>query len=411
MTPRQPLEKNGARLTRPIFILSCERSGSTLLRYIVDTHPDIACPPEPSLGELCFALYHTTFLLSQAAASDEIERSIVAVERARQVIGDLMADYAAAKGKKLWCDKSPGNLQHLEMLDMVFPDAKYICLHRNCMDVVHSCLEVSQIGFMAGLVPYVRKSPENLVAAMVESWTDRTRQLLAFERAHRGKCLRITYEEIVLDTVTALKGMFAFLGVPFDPRLTDSVFTVRHDIGPGDDRIRFSKEISKRSLGKGSRVARTLIPADLLDQMNGLLSELSYPTVGPNWNSVPSPYLPPPAAADDTAATTTIDEIFKSHWPALLKNQRSTLGEIRGVCRFAVSGEGGGDWIVNLTERSVRRDGGEVKPDCVVALSATDFIDLVGGRLNAISAFDRGQVVVTGNVALVKRIGELLFGT
>jgi hypothetical protein len=35
----------------PIFILSCYRTGSTLMRYIFDTHPDVYSPPEVCLGD------------------------------------------------------------------------------------------------------------------------------------------------------------------------------------------------------------------------------------------------------------------------------------------------------------------------------------------------------------------------
>ena len=396
----------------PIFILSCERSGSTLLRYIVDTHPDITCPPETSLGDLCFALYTTTYSLGcELAPSEEIQRRSQAIEKVRQTISSLMAEYTTSKGKRLWCDKSPGNLQNVEMLNTVFPDAKYICLHRNCMDVVHSCLEVSRLGFMSGLVPYVRKNPENLVAAGVDSWTDRTRKLLAFERANQRKCFRITYEAIVLDTVPTLEAMFAFLGLRFDTRLVGSVFQVRHDIGPGDDRIRFSSQISKHSLGKGSKVARTLIPPDLLEQMNAVLSELNYPTVGPDWNSAPSPFLPPETATEESEVVPTVEEIFSRHLPALLKSKKERAAELGGVCKFAVSGEGGGNWIVNLAEQSIKKDRGEVKPDCVVAVTASDFVNMVSGRMNAMAAFDRGDIRVTGDGLLVTKLGRLLFGT
>ena len=40
----------------PIFIASHARTGSTLLRYIIDTHPALCCPPELALGQLCSAL-------------------------------------------------------------------------------------------------------------------------------------------------------------------------------------------------------------------------------------------------------------------------------------------------------------------------------------------------------------------
>ena len=393
-----------------MFILSCERSGSTLLRYIVDTHPDIASPGELNLGRLCAALYYSTYYsVAQVVASGEIERSSRAIEKVRQVVSALMAEYTAAKGKRFWCDKSPANLQKLKMIDTVFPDAKYICLYRNCMDVVHSCLEwINNDEFMDGFAPYVRKHSENHTAAFVDNWTDKTRQLLAFERANREKCFRITYEAIVLDTVSTLKAMFEFLGLPFDPRLPDSVFLVHHDLGGGDPRIRFSKKINKHSLGKGSKVSRTNIPADLLEQMNAVLSELGYPTVGPDWDTAPSPYLPPETVTDQSEVGTTVEEIVARHLPALLKSKRE---KINALCKIAVNGEGGGNWIINLAQQSIQNDDGKVKPDCIVAVSARDFIDIMSGRLNPMAAVDVGKLHLTGDPVLAGRIGMLLFGT
>jgi hypothetical protein len=37
----------------PVFVLCMGRSGSTLLRFVLDAHPDLACPPETSLPALC----------------------------------------------------------------------------------------------------------------------------------------------------------------------------------------------------------------------------------------------------------------------------------------------------------------------------------------------------------------------
>jgi protein-tyrosine sulfotransferase len=403
---------NGKGSTRPIFVLSCERAGSTLLRYIVDTHPDVASPAELNLGELCDALYHSVYYsLAQVVASDEPERASRAAEKVRQIVSALMDEYTTAKGKSVWCEKTPRNLQSLRTLDTVFPDARYICLHRNCMDVVHSSLEVNWPSFMDQLAPYIRRNHENLTAAVVDSWIDKTGKLLAFERENQGKCFRMTYESLVIEPVASLDAMFDFLGLRFDPRLLDSVFLSWHDAGPGDDRIHFTKAISKRSLGKGSLVSRAKIPSDLLGQMNALLSELDYPPVGPDWDQAPSPYRTAEPVTDQSEAVATIEEIFGRRLPELLKSQREKAAEISAVCKIAVNGEGGGSWILNLAEPSIRKDRGEVEPDCVVTILAGDLIDIMSGRLNPMTAVDRGNLRIAGDMDLVTKIGFLLFGS
>jgi hypothetical protein len=37
----------------PLFVLCMARSGSTLLRFLLDAHPDLACPPETNLWMVC----------------------------------------------------------------------------------------------------------------------------------------------------------------------------------------------------------------------------------------------------------------------------------------------------------------------------------------------------------------------
>ena len=160
----------------PVFVLSCERSGSTLLRYIMDTHPQVCSPAHLHLGQLCRSLYTTAFysIGQTAEVADEAARERLVAAEVRRVVDELMGRYARAKGKQVWCEKTTDNLQYLRFLGEVFPDARFICLYRNCMDVAHSSIECSRLGFMPELAPYVQKSPGNIVAAMVESWVEKT---------------------------------------------------------------------------------------------------------------------------------------------------------------------------------------------------------------------------------------------
>ena len=125
--------------TSPIFLLSCERSGSTLLRYILDTHPAICSPGEILLGATLDALYRTlsrtTALVLGDCHDPEACKEHTRTEL-RRVTHDLLGRYCAARGKAMWCDKSPGNLDYLDLIDWVFPEAHYICLYRNGLDVL-----------------------------------------------------------------------------------------------------------------------------------------------------------------------------------------------------------------------------------------------------------------------------------
>lgn len=400
------------RAAPPAFILSCERSGSTLLRYIVDTHPEICCPGQLYLGQLCRDL-HTTirYSLGQtfAAASEEERAKLIAAET-RRVVDELMDRYAAAKGKPRWCDKTTLNLQYLKILDAVFPDAKHLCLYRNCMDVVYSSIECSRLGFMPEFAPYVQKNPENIVAAMVENWVDKTRKLLAFEREHPARSFRVKYEELVLNPPQTLRPMFAFLDLEWNDDLLGAVFTTQHDAGSGDRKILFSKKIEQDSVGRGATLPREDIPPDLLDEMNRLLVELEYPTDAEDEGWARSIYQPP-ATQTGEVVVATVGEIFERHFPGLLTQQREDMTAPVGVCKFVVTGEGGGVWTLQLAAGDWRIvAAADRDADCTVEASADVMLDLVNGKLNAVAAFDQGRLYVTGNFALANNVGQLLFG-
>src|ERR1044071_4567302 len=133
---------------RASFIISTARSGSTLLRYILDSHPAISCPSELYLGQLCRDLYFTVgYIKGQDAGLDSTKKELIVPDEIRRIIFELMDSYARARNAQIWCEKTPTNVNHLRVLARVFPEAKYICLYRNCMDVVYSLIEANMYGW------------------------------------------------------------------------------------------------------------------------------------------------------------------------------------------------------------------------------------------------------------------------
>jgi protein-tyrosine sulfotransferase len=396
----------------PIFILSCERAGSTLLRYIFDTHPRVCSPAQLYLGELCRSLYRSIYysLGQTVSVESEAERDSLVMGETRRIITEFMGRYASAKGKEVWCEKTTDNLKHVGLLDEVFPDAKFVCLYRNCMDVTHSNLEGSRFGFMPELTSYIQQNPENTVAAMVNSWIEKTNRLLQFERTHPSKCFRIKYESIVLEPSQTLQSLFLALGLEWSESLLNSVFSTPHDEGAGDPKILFTKSIKTASLGLGSRISRAKIPPERLTKMNELLIQLEYPIVGPDWDSSPSPYLAAAAVATDPKdEVLTIEEVFGSFVPALINSSGSRAREIDGQCKFLI-GEDREPRVIDLREPTGLARDPSGKVDCTVMVSAADLLDLVNGRQNAADAVEQGKIHVVGDYELANRIGRFLFG-
>lgn len=261
----------------PTFIACAARSGSTLLRFLVDAHPDMACPPETDVALVARrTLLSATALYGPGAASDP-----AVLDLARRTVEELLAPFVAAAGAARWCDKSLTNADHLGTLAAVWPDAHFVLLHRHCMDVVASAVEASPWGLTGyGLEAYAATNPSNSVAALSRYWVDRTTQLLDFESRHPDRCLRLTYEDLVADPETAMARVWALLEVDPLPDAATAAFRAPHvGTGSGDFKIWYTDRIEPGSVGRGRRVPAHLVPAPMLDIVNRLLAQLGYEPV------------------------------------------------------------------------------------------------------------------------------------
>ncbi|MCG5443905.1 sulfotransferase [Micromonospora sp. NIE79] len=271
----------------PIFILCFARSGSTLLRVLLNAHPEIASPPETSVARVCETAERAWRQVTMGGAPGPLTPE--ALSEIRSAADRPMRAYARAHGKRVWCDKSLDNVWLAPLLSEVFPDGRFICLFRHCLDFVMSGLDASRWGFAAyGFEKYVQKSPGNTVHALVRYWCDHTEALLRYQQSNPTGAARIRYEDLARDTDGELRRVTGFLGVEDRPDLPRAAFSTHHDLGAGDHKLPFTDRVSDSSVGTGRRVPIHLIPSDLMDRMNDCLRQLDYPEVGPDWNALPS---------------------------------------------------------------------------------------------------------------------------
>lgn len=275
-----------------IFILSTERSGSTLLRFLLDSHPQVAAPGELGLGDFCHR--HIVVLARTvgqcgpgtpapvttdqwlAGECPPGEAAALVLEQTRALVGGIMTDYARAQGKERWCNKTPSDLPYAELFRLLWPEARFLCLHRQALDVAASCLEIGRYGYMRELAPYVMGSPTNTVAAMLRSWADKTEKILEFEHRWPDRCHRLRYEDLVRRPAETLAGMLKFLDLEPCPDLHHSALLQPHHPGGGDPKIWTTHHIQTDRIGAGAQLPTTLIPSVLARQIRGLLEQLGY---------------------------------------------------------------------------------------------------------------------------------------
>jgi hypothetical protein len=274
----------------PVFVLCEGRSGSTLLRFLLDAHPDLACPPETNVPALCAQLATVWSLIEGAplAANRGDEPPVIpeaAIKGIRHTLDLMVGSYLARRGKKRYCDKSLGTARYAELLLRVYPEAKFICLYRHPMDMIASGLEACPWGLSGyGFDPYIASTPGNAVLALARCWADNAAEILAAEEQFPGSCRRVRYEDLVTDPDGTANAVFGFLGVPPVPGISGRCFSdERERFGPADYKIWHTSQITADSVGRGWSIPAGLILPQVLEQVNALADKLGYLRVDEKW--------------------------------------------------------------------------------------------------------------------------------
>lgn len=258
----------------PIFVIGVPRSGTTLLRVLLDSHPHIASGPETPW----FCAHHPTTLgaLVEYLVSDKhgycqnFGGSREEVFRAARLMADtLFGNYARRKGKRRWAEKTPNNLLFLPFLTEMYPDARYLHIRRDPLDV----------GLSTSVIPAHRKGVTPFNESQLNLYfgqsVDNTlfnavlRTVLWQRKVVTGLAgiehLTVDYEELVRTPEAALRRILEFTGEAWTPEVMNFM-AARHEF-PGwewgsADVVHYSQAANGITTDRSGRAARELPPVD-----------------------------------------------------------------------------------------------------------------------------------------------------
>ena len=309
----------------------------------------------------------------------------------RRFLSGHLESRTRSLGKRLWCEKSPNNLQYLSLINGLFPQARHLCLYRHCLDFVQSATTLAER--IADFIPYFYKHKGHQTSALIDYWTEQNRALREFERAHAGRCFSLRYEDLVLDTPRVVGSLFSFLRLDWDERLLDQVFSAKHDKGVEDENIRFTSRILAHRVGSGRTLSLEGVSEELLDGMREMLQELGYPA------EYDSPAEPQAPAAGSGSEAPILSWLFESHFREQLRNRPA--GSSNGSSyRFDITGGACASWLVDLRESEPKISAGGGEAACVIEMSAGDLIAIAEGKLNPMVAFQEGRLRIMGRAEL-----------
>ncbi len=217
---RRRVAEEMRRLPAP-FVVGATRSGTTLLRLMLDSHPELAIPLEthfvPDLidaaGDLtrgASAERLADVMISHRRWGDfrldagELRERLQRLERPDpgNAARAFYALYAEHQGKPRWGDKTPGYGKHMQKIEEALPEARFVHLIRDGRDVALSILNQSF-------------GPSSVEKA-AEKWKYRI-EMGRNEARGLSHYLEVRYEDLVLDTERTLRGICEFCELPWDP--------------------------------------------------------------------------------------------------------------------------------------------------------------------------------------------------
>jgi hypothetical protein len=206
------------------FVVGLTRSGTTLLRMMLDAHPALAVPPEthfvPELIKAAKADGADAETMLAAITSNRtwgdfgIEESTMRTALEEVSRGDAAAAvraffeiYAREQGKPRWGDKTPAYMLSITRIGRALPEARFIHLIRDGRDVA-----LSQTARAINEQP---PAPEQ--AARWVKRIDKSREQAG--KLDRERYLEARYEDLVRDPEPVLRRICELIALDYDPRM------------------------------------------------------------------------------------------------------------------------------------------------------------------------------------------------
>lgn len=208
------------------FVVGVGRSGTTLLRLMLDAHPEMAIPPEthfvPALLEAferprvnperaleAIVSYPRSGWPDSGVEADELLRRFNELRRfnSPDAVRSFYAAYAARHGKQRYGDKTPRYVTRLNRIGRALPEAQFIHVIRDGRDVALS---------MNRRLVELRGSEPVPFRRLGRRWRRRILNARANELVS-DRYMEVRYEDLVTDTEASLRRVCEKIELDFDP--------------------------------------------------------------------------------------------------------------------------------------------------------------------------------------------------
>jgi len=224
-------------ISKPIFLVGAERSGTTLLRLMLDHHPHIAFHSEfefvvdyfrdndyPLIND--YYEYLATDRLFQSS-NFEIDSSL----SYPQLVNSFLVQKREGTGKHF---VGATVHRHFDRLLQIWPDAKFIHIVRDGRDVARSCINMNWAGNVwAGSDRWIE----------VEKLWSELKETISTDRY-----IEVHYETLISEPAKTLTGLCNFIGTSYDPAMLDYSQSTTYDLPNSKLLWQWKSKLSRREI-------------------------------------------------------------------------------------------------------------------------------------------------------------------
>jgi len=221
---------------KKFFIIGVYRSGTTLLRLILNAHSQIVVPREAFFLMPLLKKKYLNSLISRNTIKNfnedlvkkakiektylqgtfiegnysEVIAQILQHEKTtvKDFIDSIFSFYCYKEGKSVWGNKTPPFFRKIDILHSLFPEAKFIHIVRDGRDVFHS---------MRKMEPLM-----NNVSVMALDWAYKLYKIeTSFRKIHANNKITVRYEDLLEKPIETLKSICSLIGVEYESNMMD----------------------------------------------------------------------------------------------------------------------------------------------------------------------------------------------
>jgi hypothetical protein len=215
-----------------VFLVGCERSGTTLLQSMLAANSAVFSIPESHFYDKLFGSGHWRWFLGIASRKarprweaflteighgemqSRLPRYAFTIRQFSQYFVEVLDRLTLDQGKEIWLEKTPAHLHYIDQIERLIRGVKFVHILRKGKDNIASLYDIG-LNFADKWTPEYKS-----LDRCIDRWVEDAKLSIRYSR--RPNHYLVRYEHLVDDPKKILVGVCKFIGIPYeDQMLTD----------------------------------------------------------------------------------------------------------------------------------------------------------------------------------------------